>query len=79
MPILFLGTGADVDANMRLDGCTSFIDIDQNGVVDAGDLAWLLSRWGLTAKEAPECDLDGDGLVGAGDLATLLSNWGGAA
>ncbi len=75
--ILFLGTGADLDANMRLDGCSGFIDIDQNGTVDAGDLAWLLSRWGLTAKEAPECDLDGDGLVGAGDLATLLSNWGG--
>ena len=77
--ILFLGTGADIDANMRLDGCTSFIDIDQNGVVDAGDLGWLLSRWGLLAKEAPECDLDDDGVIGPGDLATLLSNWGGAA
>jgi hypothetical protein len=45
-------------------------------VVDAGDLAWLLSRWGLSAKEAPECDLDADGFIGPGDLATLLSAWG---
>lgn len=76
--ILLSGTGADVDADMRLDGCAGFVDIDQNGVIDAGDLAWLLSRWGLSAKEAPECDLDADGVVGPGDLATLLSSWGGA-
>jgi YD repeat-containing protein len=74
--ILFLGTGADTDANMRLDGCTTLVDIDQSGVVDGGDLAWLLSRWGLSAKQAPECDLDADGAVGAGDLSILLNNWG---
>jgi hypothetical protein len=74
--ILLSGSGADVDADMRLDGCAGFVDIDQNGVVDAGDLAWLLSRWGLSAKEAPECDLDADGFIGPGDLATLLSAWG---
>ena len=77
--ILFLGTAADSDANMRIDGCTSFVDIDQNGVVDGGDLAWLLSRWGLPAKQAPECDLDADGVVGGGDLSILLGAWGGPA
>jgi hypothetical protein len=75
--ILFLGTGADSDANMRLDGCSGFVDIDQNGVVDGADLAWLLSHWGDSAKQAPECDLDADGVVGGGDLSTLLSAWGG--
>lgn len=47
-------------------------DLNGDGVVNAADLAILLSAWG---KSGP-ADLDGDGLVTASDLAALLSNWG---
>ena len=49
-------------------------DLDGNGIVDAADLAMLLSAWG----PCPGCpaDLDGDGTVGPGDLAILLGAWG---
>ena len=50
-------------------------DIDQNGSVDAGDLATLLGAWGLGGKGIP-MDLNGDGIVDAADLAALLGNWG---
>jgi outer membrane protein assembly factor BamB len=51
--------------------CTG--DLDGNGVVDAADLAALLSAWG----GAGAADLDGSGAVDAADLAALLSAWGG--
>lgn len=47
-------------------------DLDYNGHVDAGDLAGLLSNWGLPGNT----DLDGNGTTGPEDLAELLSNWG---
>jgi hypothetical protein len=47
-------------------------DLDDNGAVDAADLAALLSAWGGTGA----ADLDGDGTVGASDLAAMLNAWG---
>lgn len=47
-------------------------DLDHDGVVDGGDLAVLLARWG----DFGGADLDGNGVVDAGDLALLLSRWG---
>lgn len=74
--ILLFGTAADTNADMRIDGCAGLNDINHDGMIDASDLAWMLSRWGLSAVAAPESDLDQDGVVGAGDLAILLNNWG---
>ncbi|MCA9292027.1 MAG: hypothetical protein KDA25_12925 [Phycisphaerales bacterium] len=48
-------------------------DLNQDGWVDAADLALLLSVWGLPL--GPPADLDGDTMVGPGDLAIILSNW----
>jgi hypothetical protein len=48
-------------------------DLDDDGAVDARDLAVLLDNWGGFGGVA---DLDGDGLVGAADLAMLLDAWG---
>ncbi|MEY3025769.1 MAG: Dockerin type domain [Planctomycetota bacterium] len=48
-------------------------DFNQDGFVDAADLAMLLSAWG-TAD--PLTDLDGDGVVTAADLAAFLGAWG---
>jgi hypothetical protein len=49
-------------------------DLNDDGVVDAQDLAALLSDWGSFGGVA---DLDGDGVVGAADLAAMLSAWSG--
>jgi hypothetical protein len=47
-------------------------DLNDDGVVNAQDLAILLGAWGATGGPA---DLNGDGVVGAADLAQLLSAW----
>lgn len=47
-------------------------DLDDNGQVDAADLAALLGAWGGTGAG----DIDGDGSVGASDLAAMLNAWG---
>ncbi len=46
-------------------------DLDENGMVDAEDLALLLGAWGT-----PDADIDGNGTTDAGDLALLLGAWG---
>ena len=45
-------------------------DFDNDGDVDASDLATLLGSWGTTAG-----DINGDGDTNASDLAVLLGNW----
>ncbi len=47
-------------------------DLNGDFVVNAADLATLLSQWGT----AGSADLNGNGVVDAADLATLLANWG---
>ena len=46
-------------------------DIDNDGFVDAADIAALLSGWGT-----PAGDVTGDGTTDAQDIAALLSAWG---
>ncbi len=48
-------------------------DLDGNGLVDSGDIAVLLLRFG-TAD--PAADLDGSGTVDAGDISSLLLLFG---
>ncbi len=52
-------------------------DLDNDGDVDAADLAILLGNWGPCA-DCGNCpaDLNGDCVVDAADLAILLGNWG---
>lgn len=47
-------------------------DIDNNGAVNAADLAMLLGAWGGTSGPA---DLNRDGQINGGDLALLLNAW----
>ena len=47
-------------------------DINEDGVVDGGDLAVLLSQWGSPG----DADFDGSGIVDGSDLGMLLSAWG---
>lgn len=46
-------------------------DLNSNALVDAEDLAQLLSSWGSSGG-----DVDGNGTTDAADLSTLLNNWG---
>lgn len=46
-------------------------DLNDDGVVNAADLAILLGAW----DQAGATDLDGDGSTGASDLAILLGAW----
>ncbi|MDI9402457.1 MAG: hypothetical protein QM516_01170 [Limnohabitans sp.] len=57
-----------------LPGSPCRADIANNDdIIDAADLATLLSAWGTSD---PNADLDCDGVVGGSDLATLLGSWG---
>ncbi len=58
-------------ANFRCAPCPA--DLTGDRVVDAADLAAILSGWGDGELAG---DLDGDGNTGAADLAILLGNWG---
>lgn len=49
-------------------------DLDDNGVVDAADLAILLGAWGVDCDGCSE-DIDGSGTVDGADLALLLGAW----
>ena len=51
-------------------------DLDGNGLVDLGDLANLLSHYGLTNATYSEGDLNGDTLIDLSDLALLLAAYG---
>lgn len=57
-----------------------FADIDNNGIIDSGDLGLLIGAWGPCSggnKGVPCCaDLDGSGLVDSGDLGLLIGAWG---
>ena len=46
-------------------------DLNDDGLVNAIDLALLLGAWGTSGPG----DLNNDGVVGAADLSILLSNW----
>jgi subtilisin-like proprotein convertase family protein len=50
-------------------------DLDQNGLVDAGDIGVMLLGFGDCGAECP-ADLDGNGIVDAGDIGTLLLGFG---
>ncbi len=52
-------------------------DLDGDGSVGGGDLAGLLSQWGVCAVGEP-ClgDLNLDGMVDGADLPILLGHWG---
>ena len=54
-------------------GTTVRGDLNDDGIVNAADLAMLLAEWGSSNGAA---DINGDGIVNAADLAIMLANWG---
>ena len=49
------------------------IDINNDGVVNGGDLGALLAEWECSGSCA--ADVNGDGLVDGGDLGHILAAW----
>lgn len=60
----------DVNHNGVADGCERIADLNGDGVINAVDLAILLSEWGTPG---PRGDLNHDGIVDSRDLSLLLS------
>jgi hypothetical protein len=67
---------ADGNANGLADACEAPgnpADLNNDGHVDAGDLAILLGAWGGTSGPS---DINDDGMIDAADLSILLGAWG---
>ena len=72
--IAILSLAAAVPATAQ---CTG--DINNDGVVNGGDLGTQLSWWGPVVPANPvsvASDINGDGVTNGGDLGALLANWG---
>ena len=65
-PYLAIGTTAVCD-------CAG--DVNQDGIVNGGDIGALLAYWGADPS-VPEADVNHDGMVNGFDLGLLLANWG---
>ena len=61
-----------INVTITVEGSSRPEDINDDGIVDGGDLAVLLSQWGVSG----DADIDGSGLVDGSDLGMLLSAWG---
>jgi hypothetical protein len=48
----------------------------ETGVIDAVDLAAVISAWGTDGGKYPRADIDGSGEVDAADLTAILTYWG---
>ena len=59
-------------------GCsTSCVgDINENNIVDGGDLGLLVAAWGPCGETECCADLDQNGVVDGGDLGAMLGAWG---
>lgn len=74
-------SGQLIDANSNgipdiceIDPCPG--DINLNSIVDAVDLAMVLTSWGTSGSEYPRADVNHDGVVNGPDLGALLGGWG---
>ena len=71
------GSWQDLGGNcveVSCDDCQTdcIADINQDGIVDSGDLGLVIAAWGSSDQA---CDLDGNGTVGGGDIAYVLGYW----
>ncbi len=63
----------DFDYRFTITTCPT--DLNDDGVVNSTDLAFVLGSYG-PCNDACPTDLDGDGAVGSGDLALVLGSFG---
>ncbi len=71
------GLSADRDGDTIPDECqltSCLADLNDDGAVNARDLAVLLGTWGTAPGQPADFDKDGD--INSGDLVILLAAWG---
>ncbi len=60
---------------IEIDPCPG--DINLNSVVDAVDLAMVLTSWGTNGTGGEfDADITNDGIVGGADITVVFSGWG---
>jgi hypothetical protein len=74
MPVASIAVGLYHGVAFVADPCPG--DITDNGVVDAIDLAAILTAWGTEGSGEFPADASRDGIVDAQDLALVLGSWG---
>lgn len=70
---LFVGQGKDYPEQPAPNPCPN--DLNNDGAVDAQDLAQMLAAWGIEYACLPG-DLNGDFVIDNQDIAILLADWG---
>lgn len=65
--------GRSASGDQTVTVAAGFGDLDQNGIIDSGDLAVVLSNYNQTNATG---DVNSDGIVNAEDMAIILSAWG---
>jgi len=68
-------TSRTLTLQVTVTGGGNAADLNQDGSVNATDLAILLNAWGPVNPKTSSADIDGDGHVGGSDLAILLNGW----
>ena len=66
------GDAVDIGATEFIPAASTAADLNHDGVVNAADLAMLLTAWGPCESTPCPADLNGDGRVDAADLTILL-------
>jgi Tol biopolymer transport system component len=58
---------------------TCIADVIPNGVINVGDLLWVIDHWGTCALPPPNAcfgDVNGDGFINGVELLAILNEWG---
>ena len=76
VPDQVTGPFFNVGGNSITPICVACPDLNNDGIVNGGDLAVMLTSWGTCATAVCPGDLNGDSVVDGLDLSILLASWG---
>ena len=74
--LLLLVGSVIVSAQRNKNICPGIGDLNNDGIVNAFDLARLLGAWGVKQNTNHPADLNHDGVVNSNDVDILIANWG---
>ena len=65
---------ADYIVNVTVAPCDG--DINHDGVVNVGDMLFVINFWGPVTPAFPAADINHDGVVNVSDLLVVINHWG---